>query len=383
MTIDQIYSYNFPTSIRFGPGAIKELPLYLRDHRLSNPLIVTDPQVAQLDFFKKITENLDSHKIKTLIFSEIDKNPIKSNVLAGRDTFNKNSCDSIIGIGGGAAMDVARAIALSIYNQRDLFDYDDLEGGAQYITEPVPHFITIPTTSGTGSEVGRAAIISEDNSKRKRILFHPKLLAQIVFADPELTYELPPSITAATGMDALTHNMEAYLAKGFHPMCDGIALEGIKLINESIETAVNQPDLQSRSDMMLASLMGAVAFQKGLGIVHAISHPLSTLVDMHHGLANAINLPYGLRYNIPGQESRFQRMAQVMGLLNLDGESVVQQIKELNHRISLPLTLKEVGVTEDMIPELSELALNDFCLPANPVSAGLADIMDLYYQAIG
>jgi len=378
-----IHTYNFPTNIRFGPGAVGELSPYLKDQNLSNPLVVTDPQVAQLDFFRKILDQLTSNQIKAAVFSEIDKNPIKSNVLAGRDAFKKMNCDSIIGIGGGASMDVARAIALSIHNQRDLFDYDDLEGGAQNVTEPVPHFVTIPTTSGTGSEVGRAAVISEDDSKRKRILFHPKLMAKIVFADPELTYELPPSITAATGMDALTHNMEAYLAKGYHPMCDGIALEGIKLIVGSIQTAVNHPDPSSRSDMMLASLMGAVAFQKGLGIVHAISHPLSTLLDMHHGLANAINLPYGLRFNIPGQETRFERIAQVMGLPSAEGESVAQAIAELNLGIGLPVSLKEVGVTSDAIPALCELALNDFCLPANPREANLEDIKELYLQALG
>ncbi|MGI9544938.1 MAG: iron-containing alcohol dehydrogenase [Cyclobacteriaceae bacterium] len=379
----QIYTYNFPTNIRFGPGATNELSPYLKDQNLINPLIVTDPQVRQLDFFKKIIGSLASQKISAHVFSEINKNPIKSNVLAGRDAFNKMKCDSIIGIGGGASMDVARAVALSIHNKRDLFDYDDLEGGAQYVTEPIPHFITIPTTSGTGSEVGRAAVISEDDSKRKRILFHPKLMAKIVFADPELTYELPPPITAATGMDALTHNMEAYLAKGYHPMCDGIALEGTRLIFRSIDTAVNHPDPKSRSNMMLASLMGAVAFQKGLGIVHALSHPLSTLLDMHHGLANAINLPHGLRFNIPGQEPRFQNMAHGMGLPNLDGQSVAQAITELNQRIGLPLNLKEVGVTRDIVPALSDLAVNDFCLPANPRDASIDDIKELYYQAVG
>ena len=179
----------------------------------------------------------------------------------------------------------------------DLFKYDDLIGGDVYVTEDVPYFITVPTTSGTGSEVGRSAIISEDETHQKRILFSPKLLAKIVFADPLLTMDLPPFITAATGMDALTHNMEAFLAKGFSSICDGIALEGISLINQSIVDATNNPDLVSRSKMMIASLMGAVAFQKGLGVVHSLAHPLSSLLDTHHGLANAVNLPYGMRFN--------------------------------------------------------------------------------------
>src|SRR5450432_4920496 len=264
-----IRQFNFPTTIRFGADAVKELPDHLTANNLHCPLLVTDPMVGQLDFFKKIIAGLEAKNISVEVFSDIHKNPVKSDVLNGGDTYQQTGRDCIIGIGGGAAMDVARAIVLRVNHHRDLFDYDDLIGGDQYVTEDVPYFITIPTTSGTGSEVGRSAIISEDDTHRKRILFAPKLLAKIVFADPLLTMDLPPFVTAATGMDALTHNMEAFLAKGFHPMADGIALQAIKLINEVIATAVNKPDLESRSKMMIASLMGAVAFQKGLGVVHS------------------------------------------------------------------------------------------------------------------
>jgi alcohol dehydrogenase class IV len=203
-------------------------------------------------------------------------------VYKGTDVYDNTKRDSIIGIGGGAALDVARAIVLRVNHREDLFKYDDLIGGDVYITNEVPHFITIPTTAGTGSEVGRSAIISDDETHQKKILFSPKLLAKIVFADPLLTMELPPFMTAATGMDALTHNMEAYLAKMPHPLCEGIALEGIFLINQSLEKAVNKPDLESKSKMLIASLMGAVAFQKGLGVVHSLAHPLSSLLDTHH-----------------------------------------------------------------------------------------------------
>jgi alcohol dehydrogenase class IV len=295
-----VRQYNFPTTIRFGAGAIKELPGHLAANGLSKPLLVTDPMVSGLDFFTEIKNSLTAKSFSVNVFADIHKNPVKSDVLKGGDTFKQTNRDCIIGIGGGAAMDVARAIALRINHHRDLFDYDDLIGGDQYVTEPVPYFITVPTTSGTGSEVGRSAIISEDDTHRKRILFAPKLLAKIVFADPMLTMELPAFITAATGMDALTHNMEAFIAKGFHPMAEGIALEGIRLINESIVTATNKPDIESRSKMMIASLMGAVAFQKGLGVVHSLAHPLSSLLDTHHGLANAVNLPYGMRFNASG-----------------------------------------------------------------------------------
>ena len=274
MTFDKIYQYNFPTTIRFGAGASKELGDYLLKNNLSRPLIVTDATVAQLDFFKEIINDLKKKNISVEIFSDIHKNPVKSDVYKGTDVYDNTDRDSIIGIGGGAALDVARAIVLRVNHREDLFKYDDLIGGDVYVTNDVPHFITIPTTAGTGSEVGRSAIIADDETHQKKILFSPKLLAKIVFADPLLTMELPPFITAATGMDALTHNMEAYLAKMPHPLCEGIALEGISLISDSLEKAVNNPDLESRSKMLIASLMGAVAFQKGLGVVHSLAHPL-------------------------------------------------------------------------------------------------------------
>lgn len=377
-----VRQYNFPTIIRFGAGAIKELPEHLKTNGLAQPLIVTDPVVAQLDFFKKIKESLSARSISAETFSDIHKNPVKSDVIKGGEIFKTTNRDSIIGIGGGAAMDVARAIALRINHHRDLFDYDDLIGGDKYVTEDVPYFITVPTTSGTGSEVGRSAIISEDDTHRKRILFSPKLLAKIVFADPLLTMDLPPFVTAATGMDALTHNMEAFLAKGFHPLADGIALEGIHLINESIVDAVNKPDLASRSKMMIASLMGAVAFQKGLGVVHSLAHPLSSLLDTHHGLANAVNLPYGMQFNISGFEDKFRRIARTMELKEETGEAVVKHLFELNQRIGMPVKLCDIGVKEEHLETLADLAFADFCHPNNPKPVSRTDFRKMYGEAL-
>jgi len=377
-----VRQYNFPTTIRFGAGAVRELPAYLATNGLARPLIVTDPNVAQLDFFKKIKKELESKSISVEVFSDIHKNPVKSDVLKGGDVYKASERDSIIGIGGGAAMDVARAIALRINHHKDLFDYDDLIGGDKFVTEDVPHFITIPTTSGTGSEVGRSAIIAEDETHKKRILFSPKLLAKIVFADPLLTMELPPFVTAATGMDALTHNMEAYIAKDFHPLCEGIALEGIALINDSISDAVNKPDLASRSKMMIASLMGAVAFQKGLGVVHSLAHPLSSLLDTHHGLANAVNLPYGMRFNIGGQESRFRKMARVLDLKSDNGEAVVEHLFTLNKKTNLPIHLNEIGVKPEHIGTLADLAFDDFCHLNNPKPVTRENFRNLYLEAL-
>ncbi len=380
--INARYSYSFPTSIRFGFGVIDELSGYLKENQVKNPLMVTDPVIGNLDFFKQILNDLKKQGFGVEVFSEMHKNPVKSDVLSGGDYFHHSNRDCIIGIGGGVAMDVARAICLRVNHHRDLFDYDDLIGGDKYVTEPVPLFVTVPTTSGTGSEVGRSAIISEDESKKKRILFHPKLLAKMVFADPQLTMDLPPFITAATGMDALTHNLEAFLVNKFHPMCDGIALEGIALINESIEKATNHPDPESRSKMMMGSLMGAVAFQKGLGIVHAMSHPLSTLLDMHHGLANAINLPHALAFNIPGQEPKFKRIAQVMNLETKSGEAVIKHLTKLNQEIGLPSGLTSQGVKEEHLNDLVELAINDFALPNNPRKVTRDDFYRIYRSAL-
>lgn len=377
-----VRQYNFPTVIRFGAGAVKELPGHLRANGLHKPLLVTDPMVVQLGFFAEIKRHLTEQGCSVEVFSDIHKNPVKSDVEKGGEAFKATDRDCIIGIGGGAAMDVARAITLRIHHHRDLFDYDDLIGGDQYVTEDVPYFITIPTTSGTGSEVGRSAIISEDDTHRKRILFSPKLLARIVFADPLLTMELPPFVTAATGMDALTHNIEAVLAKNYHPMCDGIGLQGLTIIDRAIARAVNKPDLESRSQMMLASLMGAVAFQKGLGVVHSLAHPLSSLLDTHHGLANAVNLPYGMRYNIGGSEDKFRIIARSLELKEETGEAVVERLFELNRELNLPLHLREIGVKEEHIETLADLAFADFAHPNNPKPVSRADFKKLYEEAL-
>jgi len=382
MTFDKIYQYNFPTTIRFGAGSSDELADYLIKNNLTRPLIVTDSTVAQLSFFKKIVDSVKNKNISVEVFHDIHKNPVKSDVYKGTDVYDGTSRDSIVGIGGGAALDVARSILLRINHREDLFKYDDLIGGDVYVTNDVPHFITIPTTAGTGSEVGRSAVISDDETHQKKILFSPKLLAKIVFADPLLTMELPSFITAATGMDALTHNMEAYLAKMPHPLCEGIALEGISLINESLETAVNKPDLESRSKMLIASLMGAVAFQKGLGVVHSLAHPLSALLDTHHGLANAVNIPYGMEFNIAGFEHKFKRIASTLGLKEQSGKAVVEYLFDLNSKINIPHKLSAIGVKPEHIETLADLAIADFAHPNNPKPVRREDFKQLYLKAL-
>ncbi len=377
-----VYQYNFPTTIRFGAGASRELGDYLKKQGVNRPLVVTDATVSQLDFFKTIIVELKSKGLGPETFCDIHKNPVKSDVYKGGDAYDSLKCDGIVGIGGGAALDVARAVVLRINHREDLFKYDDLIGGDIYVTNEVPHFVTIPTTSGTGSEVGRSAIISDDVTHQKKILFSPKLLAKIVFADPLLTMELPPAVTAATGMDALTHNMEAFIAKMSHPMAEGIALEGISLISQSLEKAVKKPDVESRSQMLIASMMGAVAFQKGLGVVHSLAHPLSALLDTHHGLANAVNIPYGMEFNISGFESKFKRIARTLNLANETGEAVVNYLFDLNTRIGIPHKLRDIGVKQEHIETLADLAFADFAHPNNPKPVTRADFKQLYQKAL-
>ncbi|MEJ7768992.1 MAG: iron-containing alcohol dehydrogenase [Chitinophagaceae bacterium] len=377
-----IYQYNFPTIIRFGAGSSREVGDYLVKNNCLRPLVVTDPNIAQLSFFKDLINSVRHKNISVEIFCDIHKNPVKSDVYKGGDAFDAGKRDCIIGIGGGAAIDVARAIALRVNHREDLFTYDDLIGGDIHIVNDIPHFITIPTTAGTGSEVGRSSIIADDETHQKKILFSPRLLAKIVFADPLLTMDLPAFITAATGMDALTHNMEANLAKMPHPLCEGIALEGLALIAGSLLKAVNNPDLPSRSNMLMASIMGAVAFQKGLGVVHSLAHPLSSLLDTHHGLANAVNLPYGMRFNIPGSEKKFKRIAQALDLKEHHGEAVVEYLVSLNSEINIPNSLKQIGVNEEHIDVLADLAYADFAHPNNPRPVSREIFKQLYQEAL-
>ncbi len=376
-----VVQFNFPTIIRFGAGAVDEMPAFLFEQGCRRPLLVTDATIAALPFFKKIVVDLEAVGLTVSVFHNIHKNPVKSDVYAGTDQYDANQCDAVIGLGGGAAIDVARAIVLRVHHREDLFKYDDLIGGDVYVTGPVPLFVTVPTTAGTGSEVGRSAIIADDDTHQKKILFSPKLLAIRVFADPQLTFDLPPAITAATGMDALTHNMEALLAKNYHPICEGIALEGIRLIAGSLATAVKAPTLQSRSDMLLASMMGAIAFQKGLGVVHSLAHPMSALLDTHHGLANAVNLPYGLAFNAVCAAEKFERMAQVLPIAQKDAAGVIEWVRQLNQQIGIPAQLREVGVQETHLETLAQLALEDFAHPNNPQPVSLDDFRKLYAAA--
>jgi len=371
------YGYNFPTSIRFGVGVIDELAPYLQSQNLKRPLVVSDKALTQISFFKKVIAELEKAGISPTVYSGISKNPIESDVMAGVEHFHKEKCDGVIGLGGGASLDVARAIVLKAYHSRPLFDYDDALGGDKYVTEKVPPLVTVPTTSGTGSEVGRSTVIAENTTHKKRILFSPRLIANKVFADPALSVDLPAPVTAATGMDALTHNVEAFLSKGISPLCDGIAVEAIRLISESLETATKKPqDLEARAKMMIASLMGATAFQKGLGIIHSMAHPLSTVFDTHHGLANAVMMPYGLEFNKDVSQTKYKYLEKIVGTSDL-----IAWVRTLNNSLGIPASLKAMNLDAGKIAQLSDLAIDDACHQCNPKPVTRADFESLFKKA--
>ena len=371
------YGYNFPTSIRFGVGVIEELAPYLQSQNLKRPIIVSDNALTQLGFFKKIIAELEKSGVSPTVYSGISKNPIESDVLSGVEHFHKEKCDSVIGLGGGASLDVARAIVLKAHHSRPLFDYDDALGGDKYVTEKIPPFVTVPTTSGTGSEVGRSTVIAENSTHNKRILFSPRLIANKVFADPALSVDMPAHVTAATGMDALTHNVEAFLSKGVSPLCDGIAVEAIRLISESIETAAKSPNnLESRAKMMIASLMGATAFQKGLGVIHSMAHPLSTVFDTHHGLANAVMMPYGLEFNRDVSHDKYKYLEKV-----IEKSDFIGWVRTVNSNLGIPSSLKAMNLDAGKISQLSDLAIDDACHQCNPKAVTRADFESLFKKA--
>lgn len=376
------HTYHFPTDIRFGSGVIKELPDYLKTNKLNRPFIVTDPIVSGLPHFQEIIDSLESRGFKLEIFADIHRIPKKSDTVKGSTLFRNQGCDVIISMGGGTCSTVARAIALSVNHTRDLFDYEQKKGGEALITEDIPHFITVPFTAGTGNEAARSCFISDDETKEKKLIYSKRLIANQVFADPELTLKLPPNVTASTGMDALSHNIEAFLATGFHPMCDGIALAGISIITSSIEKATFDPDIEVRSKMMIGSLMGAVAYQKGLGIVHALAHPLSSLLEIHHGTAIAAMMPFGLEHNAPGMTTQFQRIGWAMGLDIDNVQELIDHLSDLTNTLELPTNIRVLGVKEEHLDALAEMAVNDYCNSTNPKKVTAVDCKRIYRNAL-
>ena len=372
-----VTQFNFPTPIRFGAEAINELPDHLSG-KFHRPLLVTDRNIVKLSFITQIQKNLKESGFSVDTFSDMGGNPVESDVVNGLEAYRKHKADCLVLIGGGATLDVGKAIALLVNNPGSLFDYED-GNPVLPLKHELPFMVAIPTTSGTGSEVGRSSVISENDSKAKKIIFAPQMLPDLVIADPALTVDLPPAMTAATGVDALTHLLEAYLAKGYHPMCDGIALEGIRLVHQSLEKAFKEPqNIEARRDMLAASMMGAVAFQKGLGVNHSCAHALSTVFDTHHGLANALMLPACMKFNNEAVPERFEVIAQVIGQKN--GEDVIQWLRDLNKSLGIPDGLGKVGI--EVNDRLLDVAVADICHPSNPREVTRDDFKQLFTDSL-
>ncbi len=377
-----MHRFGFPTTIYFGAGVRKEIGEFLKSKKIKRPLIVTDKGVGQLPICRDVEKLLSEAGIQTSTFSGAWGNPVKSQVEAGAVAYRKHSADAIIGMGGGAALDVAKAVALLASHSGDLFDYEGSNPQAKPIDGPIPPWVAVPTTSGTGSEVGRSAVISDEVTHIKKFVFSPKFLAAAVFADPELTVDLPGPVTAATGMDALTHCVEAYLAKDFHPICDGIALEGIRLVSQSLRKAVKDPrNIEARGLMMMASLMGGIAFQKDLGLTHSCAHALGTAVDMHHGLANGIMIDFALRFNVSVREDRFKNMAMTVGLQDHSPRAFLQWLADLKADIGIPKNLTAAGVGRDKLDQLVDLATQDSCHQYNPRPVTKNDFRTVFMEA--
>ncbi|MFO0550198.1 MAG: iron-containing alcohol dehydrogenase [Polyangiaceae bacterium] len=375
--------FSFPTTIHFGAGARHKVPDSVAAAGVKRPLVVTDRGVAALPMLGELTASLTARGLAVATFSEIFGNPVESQVTAGVAAFKQHNADGIVGLGGGAALDVAKAIALMVHHPGKLFDYEDDLPGARPFDQEIPYWVAIPTTAGTGSEVGRSSVVSDDVTHLKKIIFSPRLLAKEVFADPELTYALPPSITASTGMDALTHCVEAFLAKNYHPICDGIALEGLRLSAKSLARAVAEPrDYDARSDMLMASMMGAIAFQKGLGLTHSCAHALGTVADMHHGLANGVMIDYALAHNIGVAADRFRIMAQAAELPDTTPQGFLTWLAKLKSQVGIPANLRAAGVDASALTRLVEVATADACHPNNPVPVTAQDFERIFRAAL-
>ncbi len=375
-----IASFSFPTSIKFGAGARKLVPAQLLKAGCKRPLIVTDKALAALPVLAEFRSHLAD--LDVAVFSGVFGNPTCSQVMDGAAAYKAHRADCVIGFGGGAALDVAKVVGLAATHEGDILEYVWDHPRVRAITSELPYFVALPTTSGTGSEVGRASVVSENDTHLKRIVFSPKILAKVVFADPELTLGLPPHITAATGMDALTHNIESYLSPAYHPLCDGIALEGTRIAAHALLTAVKEPgNLQARSDMMMASMMGAIAFQKDLGAVHSCAHALGAVCDLHHGLANALMIDTVLGWNFEAVSAKFDELARVCRVPG-GGAAFVPWLQSLKAEVGIIGPLSAHGVKPEHLPRLVEIATADICHQTNPRPCTAGDFRRLFEAAM-
>jgi alcohol dehydrogenase class IV len=377
-------NWNYPTTVRFGIGRIEGLPLACKELNIQRPLLVTDSGLAEQPFIAAMVKANVAAGLPTAVFSDVKSNPTGANIEAGVRVFRQGGHDGVIAVGGGSGLDAGKAVALMSGQTRPMWDFEDVgDNWLRVNAGGIAPCIAVPTTAGTGSEVGRASVIVNEQTHTKVIVFHPKLQPQLVIADPALTRGLPPRITAATGMDALVHNLEAYCVDAYHPMADGVALEGMRLIKEWLPGAYKDgANLVARSHMLVASSMGAAAFQKGLGAVHALAHPLGALYDKHHGLLNAILLPYVLVRNQAAIEHKLAHIGRCLQLKDVSFAGVLQWVLDLRKTLGIPHALMEIGVQGDEHRRIGEMATQDPSAGGNPVKLSAEQYAEVFRHAV-
>lgn len=361
-------NWNYPTAIRFGAGRIGELAEVCRSQGILRPLLVTDSGLALAPITTAALDSLLAADLGAALFFDLKPNPIEANLLAGLEAYRVGQHDGVIAFGGGSGLDMGKLIAFMSGQSRPVWDFEDVgDWWTRADADGIAPVIAVPTTAGTGSEVGRAGVITDERTHTKRIIFHPKMMPKVVICDPALTVGMPAKITAGTGMDAFSHCLEAYCAPGYHPMADGIAVEGMRLIAGALPRAMRTPDdLDARADMMAAAAMGATAFQKGLGGMHALSHPVGALYDTHHGMTNAVFMPYVLQFNRAAIEERITRLAAYLGLGEPGFDGFLDFVLALRAGVGVPHTLPELGVDDRQAGLIAEMALADPSAGGNP-----------------
>jgi alcohol dehydrogenase class IV len=384
---DLVAKWNFPTTVLFGAGRIRELPEALKTSAIERPLFVTDPGLAKLPIVADTLAILKSAGVPHGVFSDVKPNPVESNLSAGIAAFKKGDHDGVIAFGGGSVLDLGKLIAFMAGQTRPVWDFEDIgDCWMRADAEAIRPVVAVPTTAGTGSEVGRAGVLTNESTHTKKVIFHPRMMPKVVIADPELTVGMPPFITAGTGMDALAHCLEAYCAPGYHPLADGIALEGVRLVLENLPKAfANGRDLEARAHMMAAAAMGATAFQKGLGAIHSLSHPVGALYDTHHGMTNAVFMPYVLAFNRPAIATRIERLAAYCGIGGgFDG--FMGAILDLRERLGVPHRLadfvSELAGQGERKELIADMAVVDPTAGGNPVKLTREAAAELLEQAL-
>ena len=379
------YNWNYPTTMWVGENRIKDIALACKDLKINKPLLVTDNGLAQSDIVKNTLSILKDNGIDAALYSNVVGNPTGTNVTEGADYYNKNNCNGVIAFGGGSGLDVGKAVAFMSGQTLPIWDFEDVgDNWTKANADKIAPIIAVPTTAGTGSETGRASVILNEETGVKNIIFHPKFLPSIVILDPTLTIGLPPKMTAATGMDALAHNLEAYCAPGYHPMADGIALEGMRLINDWLLEAVNNgSNIEARQNMLTAASMGSTAFQKGLGAIHSLSHPVNALNNIHHGLSNAIFMPFVLTFNRDVIEKKIIKICDYLELEDKTFDGFVNWVLDLRKKLDMPHKLSEVIDEKDFdIDRLSKMALADPSTGGNPKKLIEDDMRNMYQHSM-